>query len=245
MRALLSLALITCTAMAVAYGAARAGEPQLLYVNFPSTVLSTFLNQPVQIAATILLPDSYYKELQRRYPVVYVISGFDDFYEIDAQRQLAWQNPMRALGAQFMIVFLRGMIEFDGEAIHNQYADSANDGPWGTALTSQFIPGDGRAFSDAWRRRTLSLRAFIRRVVGVMASSELPRCVQRRMGGLAGRGRFPRLLRSGSDEAYGELLPKRCGECVRCVSRTWARYLDDARTRVGPGRVRRLTKNAN
>jgi S-formylglutathione hydrolase FrmB len=135
-----------CTAMAFTLAGARAGEPQLLYVNFPSKALSTFLNQPVQIAATVLLPDSYYKEPERRYPVVYVISAFDDFYEIDVWRQLAWQKPMRALGSEFLIVFLRGMIEFDGEAIHDQYADSANDGPWGTALTSEFLPATDAHF---------------------------------------------------------------------------------------------------
>jgi S-formylglutathione hydrolase FrmB len=133
-------------AIAVTLGAARAAEPQLLYVNFPSTALSTFLNQPVEIVATILLPDSYYKESQRRYPVIYVISEFDDYEKIDVWRQLAWQKPMRALGSEFMIVFLRGMVEFHGEAIHTQYADSANDGPWGTALTSEFIPATDAHF---------------------------------------------------------------------------------------------------
>jgi pimeloyl-ACP methyl ester carboxylesterase len=141
-----AFAAMFCTAMAFTSAAARAGEPQLSYVNFPSTALSTFFNQPVQIAATILLPDSYYTEPQRRYPVVYVISAFDDFYAIDVSRQLEWQRPMRALGSQFMIVFLRGMIEFHGEAIHDQYADSANDGPWGTALTSEFIPATDARF---------------------------------------------------------------------------------------------------
>ncbi|MGA8384868.1 MAG: hypothetical protein WB687_06200, partial [Candidatus Cybelea sp.] len=100
MRALLSVAfaVMLSTVMGFTSSVARAGEPQLLYVNFPSTALSTFFNQPVQIAATILLPDSYYKEPQRRYPVVYVISAFDDIGATDVWRQLTWQRPMRALG---------------------------------------------------------------------------------------------------------------------------------------------------
>ena len=148
MRALLSVAfaVMLCTVMGFTLCVARAGEPQLLYVNFPSAALSTFFNQPVQVAATILLPDSYYKEPQRRYPVVYVISAFDDIGATDVWRQLTWQRPMRALGSEFMIVFLRGMIEFHGEAVHDQYADSANDGPWGTALTSEFIPATDAHF---------------------------------------------------------------------------------------------------
>lgn len=79
-----------CTVMGFTLCVARAGEPQLLYVNFPSAALST--------------------------------------------------------GSEFMIVFLRGMIEFHGEAVHDQYADSANDGPWGTALTSEFIPATDAHF---------------------------------------------------------------------------------------------------
>ena len=141
-----AFAVMLCTVMGFTSCVARAGEPQLLYVNFPSAALSTFFNQPVQVAATILLPDSYYKEPQRRYPVVYVISAFDDIGATDVWRQLTWQRPMRALGSEFMIVFLRGMIEFQGEAVHDQYADSANDGPWGTALTSEFIPATDAHF---------------------------------------------------------------------------------------------------
>src|ERR1700723_2037646 len=141
-----AFAVTFCTAIAFTWAAARAGEPQVVYVNFPSAALSSFFKQRVQIAATVLPPDSYYKEPWQRYPVVYVISAFDDLYEIDASRQLAWQKPVRALDSEFMIVFLRGMIEFHGEATHDQYADSANDGPWGAALTSEFIPATDAHF---------------------------------------------------------------------------------------------------
>jgi len=35
---------------------------------------------------------------------------------------------------------LAAMVNFQGEPVHTQFADSENDGPWGTALTSDFIP---------------------------------------------------------------------------------------------------------
>lgn len=43
---------------------------------------------------------------------------------------------MRALRREFILVFLDGM--FNGG--HQEFADSANNGPWGNALTTEFIP---------------------------------------------------------------------------------------------------------
>lgn len=115
---------------------ARTDEPQLLDVNFPSAVLSSFWGQPVAIYAEVLLPDSYYKEPSRRYPVLYWIPAFDSIHGISLDEELAWQRPMRALHMEVILVFLDVM--FDGGA--QEFADSANYGPWGTALTTEFIP---------------------------------------------------------------------------------------------------------
>jgi hypothetical protein len=49
---------------------AIARDPQYLQVDMPSQVLTQFWQQPVSISAHILLPDSYYKEPSRRYPVM-------------------------------------------------------------------------------------------------------------------------------------------------------------------------------
>ncbi len=84
----------------------------------------------------MLLPDSYYKEPNRHYPVIYWIQGFNGRGDIDLDDELTWQKPMRRLGHEFIIVFLNGM--FNGG--HQEFADSANNGPWGTALTTEFIP---------------------------------------------------------------------------------------------------------
>jgi S-formylglutathione hydrolase FrmB len=43
---------------------------------------------------------------------------------------------MRRLHREFIVVLLDGM--FNGG--HQEFADSANNGPWGTALTTEFIP---------------------------------------------------------------------------------------------------------
>ena len=57
---------------------------------------------------------------------------------------------MHDLGSEFIVVVLAAMVIYEGEPIHHQFADSANDGPWGTALTSDFIPElDARIRSEA------------------------------------------------------------------------------------------------
>jgi S-formylglutathione hydrolase FrmB len=115
---------------------AVARDPQYLQVDMRSQVLTEFWQQPVSISAHVLLPDSYYKEPSRRYPVMYFIQGFDGYGDPNSAETLRWQKPMRKLHQEFIVIFLDGM--FDGG--HQEFADSATYGPWGKALTTEFIP---------------------------------------------------------------------------------------------------------
>lgn len=54
--------------------ATKAAEPQILHVELKSRLLSAFWGQPVTMEASVLLPDSYYQQPNRQYPVVYWIS---------------------------------------------------------------------------------------------------------------------------------------------------------------------------
>ncbi|HET9392715.1 MAG TPA: alpha/beta hydrolase [Candidatus Rubrimentiphilum sp.] len=113
-----------------------------------SPLLSAFWGQTVSVSAYILLPDSYYKEPQKRYPVFYWIQGFGGTGQLDYATEADWQRPMRRLHREFIIVFLDGMFN-EG---HQEFADSANNGPWGAALTTEFIPTTEayfRAIGDA------------------------------------------------------------------------------------------------
>jgi S-formylglutathione hydrolase FrmB len=101
-----------------------------------SDLLSQFWGQPVAIDAYVLLPDSYYKEPERRYPVMYWIQGFGGTGSINDRDEAQFQGAMRRLHQEFIIVLLDGM--FNGG--HQEFADSANNGPWGAALTTEFIP---------------------------------------------------------------------------------------------------------
>jgi S-formylglutathione hydrolase FrmB len=121
---------------------ARSNEPQYLSVHMRSALLSDFWNETISVEAHILLPDSFYKEPERRYPIIYWIQGFDGLGTIGMHTELEWQRPMRGLHQQFIVVLLNGMFH-EG---HTVFADSANYGPWGEALTTEFIPATEEHF---------------------------------------------------------------------------------------------------
>jgi S-formylglutathione hydrolase FrmB len=62
--------------------------------------------------------------------------GFAGTGALDVHSELQWQKPMRALHREFILVFMNAM--FNGE--DPVFADSANNGPWGQAFTTEFIP---------------------------------------------------------------------------------------------------------
>jgi Putative esterase len=123
-----------------------AGGPELFDIRFQSTLLSQFFKQPVEIGASVLLPDSYYKQPSRRYPVIYVVPAFEGTDSVDQLTELQWQRPMRSLGKEFIVVILQAMMIIDGESVHTEFADSATNGPWGDALTTEFIPATDAHF---------------------------------------------------------------------------------------------------
>ncbi|MDQ2864703.1 MAG: esterase family protein [Candidatus Eremiobacteraeota bacterium] len=143
-----------CAAMCflgLSCAAVCAGEPQYVQAQMQSPQLSAFWGQPVSFDAHVLLPDSYYRQPAQRYPVIYWIQGFGGTGNIDSGEALIWQKTMRRLHRQFIIVYLDGM--FNGG--HQEFADSANNGPWGSALTKEFIPrteANFRGLDDAHSR---------------------------------------------------------------------------------------------
>jgi len=119
---------------------APAASPHVVDVSYLSTALTSFWEAPVSIRGSVLLPDSYYTDPERRYPVIYVIPAFDGNFEFDSATQRQWQEPMRAIHSEFIVVTLDGMVAINREGIHHEFADSVNDGPWGTALTTEVVP---------------------------------------------------------------------------------------------------------
>lgn len=105
-------------------------------VEFVSPMLSRFWGRPITMRAGVVLPPDYAKA-SKRYPTVYNVHGFG------GDHTAAWRSGPGivkdiAEGRRFPMVhvFLDGSFATG----HHVFADSVNNGPWGKALTEEFIP---------------------------------------------------------------------------------------------------------
>jgi hypothetical protein len=87
--------------------------------------------------AGVVLPPSYAKEAKKSYATVYHVHGFG------GDHTTAWRQGNQLVKdmadgkqAEMIHVFLDGSFPTG----HHEFADSANNGPWGRALTTEFIP---------------------------------------------------------------------------------------------------------
>lgn len=101
-------------------------------VEMRSPMLSAFHGRDIVMRAGVLLPEGYEANPDRRYPVAYNIGGFgSDHRMVQSPR---WDRSGYA--DRIARVFLDPKC-FGG---HHVFADSANNGPRGTALVEELIP---------------------------------------------------------------------------------------------------------
>ncbi len=105
-------------------------------VEFVSPMLSRFWGRPITMRAGVVLPPDYANGT-KQYPTVYNVHGFG------GDHTGAWRAGPAivkdiAEGRRFPMVhvFLDGSFATG----HHVFADSVNNGPWGKALTEEFIP---------------------------------------------------------------------------------------------------------
>lgn len=102
-----------------------------------SRLLSEYHQRPVVERAAVILPESYYREPGRRYPVLYTISGFGGNLRSMAGRALV-ADPTRVDDGtvEFIHVLLTGECKWG----HHVYANSQTNGPRGDTLVTEMIP---------------------------------------------------------------------------------------------------------
>ena len=111
-------------------------------ITFQSPSLSAFWGRPVVMRAGVLLPPNY-STSKLRYPVIYRIHGFGGSYRSAWTSGAALYKKMADKTLPEMIsVYLDGVCPMG----HHEFADSVNNGPWGQALTREFIPYLERKF---------------------------------------------------------------------------------------------------
>ncbi len=95
-----------------------------------SKLLTKFHGRPTKLRAGVILPPSFAKEPDKKYPVVYEITGFGGDHTFAARK------PWDVAGTEMIWVVLDANCRLG----HHVFADSANNGPVGTALVTELIP---------------------------------------------------------------------------------------------------------
>ena len=101
-------------------------------IKFSSALLTSFYKRPTTIDAAIVLPKEYYDQPQRKFPVLFTISGYGGDYHGFSGREIK-STPIDTTPC--INVFLDG----NCPGGHSVYANSDNNGPWGDALTKELI----------------------------------------------------------------------------------------------------------
>jgi len=106
-----------------------------------SELLSEFHDRDVFQNASVILPQSYFDEPERRYPTIFTIPGFGgDHFRHVFDEPIGEDNP----GG---VEFIRVVLDPSCPLGHHVFADSANNGPRGQCLVDEFIP----AFEEKFR----------------------------------------------------------------------------------------------
>jgi hypothetical protein len=106
----------------------------------PSKLLSDFHGRTMELAGVVRLPPSYATSPARRYPVVFEIPGFGGTLRMGISKSP--YAPPTENGIEFLHVLLDPNCPLG----HHVFADSANNGPVGTALVEEFIPALDKQF---------------------------------------------------------------------------------------------------
>lgn len=108
-------------------------------IKLKSPLLSSFHNKSIFLKAVVNLPEEYYTQPSRKFPVLYVVQGFGG----DCERLSGYNKPSSKLDTTPVIrVVLDGACSLG----HSVYANSDNNGPWGDALVNEIIPAIEKEF---------------------------------------------------------------------------------------------------
>src|SRR5262249_14040728 len=103
--------------------------------DFRSPLLSAFWGRPITMRAGVVLPPN--GAPGRRYPTVYHVHGYGGDY---SEAWLAGPGLVRRIADGQRAPMVHVFLDASFSTGHHVFADSVNNGPWGRALTQEFIP---------------------------------------------------------------------------------------------------------
>ena len=122
-------------AVAKAKAQAVPGIAQLEQLQSP--LLTRFWGRPISIRAWVILPPGYSEHSKEHYPTVYWTHGFGGTLESSLVSGMRLHDRMKDGKMPPMIWVM--LDESCPQGTH-EFADSVNNGPWGAALTTEFLP---------------------------------------------------------------------------------------------------------
>ncbi|TPG22308.1 enterochelin esterase [Sphingomonas koreensis] len=114
----------------------RANLAKAKPVDFTSPALSQFWGHPAHIRGWVALPPGY-GDKGKTFPTVYSTGGFGSTL-MSAQGNAANMIGMMAKGDAPPMIWV--YLDESSPTGTHEFADSVNNGPWGAALTTEFIP---------------------------------------------------------------------------------------------------------
>jgi len=111
--------------------------------DFSSPALTQFWGRSMHIRAWVVVPPGYKEHPKQRYPTVYWTHGFGGTLDrIHPFAAMVYQRMAEGKMPPMIWVLLD---ESSARGTH-EFADSVNNGPWGTALTTEAIPALERQY---------------------------------------------------------------------------------------------------
>ncbi|BFI96465.1 MAG: alpha/beta hydrolase-fold protein [Rhodanobacter sp.] len=120
--------------MQEALPAARAHERD---IDFASPALTAFWGRPMHMHGRVLLPPGYDAKATATYPTVYYTQGFGGSNDGVVGTLVSVYAAM-AKGEMPPMIWV--FLDESSPTGTTEFADSVNNGPWGTALTTELIP---------------------------------------------------------------------------------------------------------
>lgn len=126
-------------------------SPRVEVFAFRSALLSAFAETDVEIVASVLTPPNFDPATQ--YAIIYHVHGFGGTHRSSAQRHGA--GIIQRMSAGEAHPFVHVFLDATHTNGHHVFADSQNNGPWGSALVTEFLPAVDERYGgvgEAWGR---------------------------------------------------------------------------------------------